>query len=82
MKSLATIVQGMANEAAMLIDRLNARYAVDPFDRVELDEVRRLAATCAHGCEIVTPGPVPHVRRFDGSKSRLVACALGAPTNL
>ncbi|MEO6526471.1 MAG: nucleotide sugar dehydrogenase [Gemmatimonadaceae bacterium] len=76
--SLAAIAKGMANEVAMLVDLLNTHYATDPFDRVEFAEVQRLAATYATGCEIVAPGPVPHVRRFDGATSRLVAHALAA----
>jgi UDP-N-acetyl-D-mannosaminuronic acid dehydrogenase len=80
--SLAAIAQGMANETAMLVELLNDRFAARAFDLVEFGEVQRLAATYAPGCEIVAPGPVPHVRRFEGSTSRLVACALAAsPTS-
>lgn len=75
---LAAIAQGVANETEMLVDLLNELFARDAFNRVDLADVRRLAATCATGCEIVEPGPVPPVKSFDAFRSRLVACALGA----
>jgi nucleotide sugar dehydrogenase len=76
---LEAVMQGVANEAAWLVDVLNARYAADPFSTVDFDEVRRLAATGRMGCDLGAPGPVPTVRPFEGFTSRLVACAVGAP---
>lgn len=75
---LAAVMQGVANEAAWLVNQLNARYARDPFSVVDFDEVRRLAATGRMGCEIGAPGAVPALRPFEGFTSRLVACAMGA----
>jgi UDP-N-acetyl-D-mannosaminuronate dehydrogenase len=75
---LEAVMQGLANEAAWLVDLLNARYARDPFSAVDFDEVRRLAATGRMGCELAAPGPVPAVRPFEGFTSRLVACATSA----
>ncbi|MCA9546717.1 MAG: nucleotide sugar dehydrogenase [Myxococcales bacterium] len=46
-------------ELAEVIDDLNARYAADDFQRVSLDTVRALAATCATGCDLPALGPVP-----------------------
>jgi UDP-N-acetyl-D-mannosaminuronic acid dehydrogenase len=50
---------GFANELAAVVEDLNARYAGSDFQRIDLDEVRRLAATCATGCDVVAPGEVP-----------------------
>ncbi|MDB4883797.1 MAG: UDP-glucose/GDP-mannose dehydrogenase with 6-phosphogluconate dehydrogenase at C-terminal end [Gemmatimonadetes bacterium] len=77
---LGAVAQGVANEAAMLVELLNAHYASTAFDRVDFAEVQRLAATCFTGCEILDPASVPPVKRLDGFRSRLVACALGAST--
>ncbi|MEO8562656.1 MAG: nucleotide sugar dehydrogenase [bacterium] len=79
LSGLDVVMQGVANEAAWLVDRLNARYATDSFSMVSFDEVRRLAATSRSGCEIGAPGAVPAVRPVDGFSSRLVACAVSAP---
>jgi UDP-N-acetyl-D-mannosaminuronic acid dehydrogenase len=73
---LEAVMQGMANEAARLVELLNARYATDPFSVVDFDEVRRLAATGRMGCGLAAPGPVPVVRPFEEFASRLVACAV------
>jgi len=76
---LQAVMQGVANEAARLVDLLNERYVHDAFSTVDLDEVRRLATTGRMGCTIGAKGPVPAVRPFDAFASRLVACAVGAP---
>lgn len=72
------VARGVANEVRMLTDLLNAGHAVQPFDRIDFDEVRRLAALCGTGCDIVEPGPVEPLATFDGFRSRLVACAVEA----
>jgi UDP-N-acetyl-D-mannosaminuronic acid dehydrogenase len=72
---LGAIAQGVANEAQMLVDLLNERFATDEFNSVDFGEVRRLAATCAMGCDLPAPGPIPAVKSFEGFRSRLVACA-------
>jgi UDP-N-acetyl-D-mannosaminuronic acid dehydrogenase len=51
-ESFRVMEQGVANEVAALLDFLNARYAPTAFNKVALDEVRRLADTCPTGCAI------------------------------
>ncbi len=59
-----------ARELQTVVEDLNARYASSDFQKVDLAEVLRLAATCATGCDIPEPGPSPEV---PGSiRSRLV----------
>jgi UDP-N-acetyl-D-mannosaminuronic acid dehydrogenase len=66
---------GVANEVEMIAEFLNDRYARDEFNRISVNEVRRLAATCPTGCAIVAPETAngDGVTRFP---SRLVARAL------
>ncbi|MCK6572576.1 nucleotide sugar dehydrogenase [Myxococcota bacterium] len=49
--------RGVARELRAVIDFLNAEHA-EGFDRVDFEEVRRLAATCVTGCDIAEPGPI------------------------
>lgn len=72
------VERGVANEVGRLAEFFNRCYAVEPFDRVELAEVRRFAATCVTGCDIVEPGPVGMPPAYDGFVSRLVARAVSA----
>lgn len=71
------VERGLANELAGIVDFLNARYAADGFNRVSLDEVRRLAATCVTGCDIATPGPIATAPLGAGFDARLVRVAQG-----
>jgi nucleotide sugar dehydrogenase len=77
---LRAVSRGFANEARMLVDLLNARYAAEEFDRIDFDEVRRLVSACVTGCDIDTPGEIPRSQPFEGFRSRLVACAEAAST--
>ena len=47
----------LARELAGLLEFLNGRYAADAFERIDFEEVRRLAGTCVTGCRIARPGP-------------------------
>jgi hypothetical protein len=49
---------------------LNERHA-QGYDRVDLDEVRRLAATCVTGCDIVSPPTRRSMLEPRGFRSRL-----------
>ena len=75
---LQTVMRGVGNEAAMLVERLNERFARDAFGRVDIDEVRRLAACCVSRCNVSAPEPIIPIESVDGFRSRLVACAVDA----
>jgi UDP-N-acetyl-D-mannosaminuronate dehydrogenase len=50
---------GVARELRAVVDFLNAEHGTG-YDRVDFEEVRRLAATCVTGCDIAAPGPERH----------------------
>ena len=75
---LQTVVRGVGNEAAILIEQINEQFGHDPFDRVSLADVRRLAACCESRCDVGAPEPVAAHSNVDGFRSRLVACAVAA----
>jgi hypothetical protein len=60
------------------VEQLNARYATDGFNHVDLDLVRRLATCCESRCEVARPDAVVPWTSVDGFRSRLVACAVEA----
>lgn len=72
------IARGVANEVDALVRFLNARYAQDAFNRVDFEEVRRLAATSPRGCVIDRPGDLAPVEAYDGFVSGLAQLALDA----
>jgi UDP-N-acetyl-D-mannosaminuronic acid dehydrogenase len=72
------VVRGVANEVETLVGFLNARYAEDEFNSVDVNDVRRLAATCSTGCEIDRPGEVPAVEAHEGFVSGLAQLAVDA----
>jgi UDP-N-acetyl-D-mannosaminuronic acid dehydrogenase len=73
---LQTVMRGVGNEAAMLVAELNERFARHEFDRVQIAEVRRLAACCVSRCEVSAEEPIAPLASVDGFRSRLVACAV------
>ena len=77
-ESFRVMERGVANEVLWLVDFLNGRYAATEFNRITLDAVRRLAATCVTGCEIAQTGPVDNAPSYHGFTPRLVACAAAA----
>jgi UDP-N-acetyl-D-mannosaminuronic acid dehydrogenase len=75
------VERGIANEVAQLTDFLNAAYASDGFNRVEFQDVQRLAGTCVTGCAIVDPGPIaetPSSTSFSTRLGDLSRAAFGA----
>jgi UDP-N-acetyl-D-mannosaminuronic acid dehydrogenase len=76
-QSFRAVERGVANEVGALADFLNEHYAADDYNRVSLDEVRRLAGTCPTGCAIAATGSV-HAPSHAGFVSRLVARAAAA----
>jgi UDP-N-acetyl-D-mannosaminuronic acid dehydrogenase len=75
---LQTVMRGVGNEAAMLVDQMNERFARDEFSLVRIAEVRRLAACCVSRCNVPEQEPITPTATVDGFKSRLVACAVAA----
>ena len=62
----------------MLVAQLNARYAADEFNLVDLQQVQRLATCCESRCDVAGPEPVTPMASVEGFRSRLVACAVEA----
>jgi hypothetical protein len=70
------VERGLAREVDQLATFLNGHYAPkDPFNQVQFDEVRRLAATCVTGCAIPAATTGEAVGAYDGWSPRLVALA-------
>ncbi len=78
--SFRAMETGVANELDVIIAFLNDRYAGDDFNRVRLDEVRRLAATCVTGCAIANTGTVTRAPEYRGFATTLARCAAAAGT--
>ena len=70
--------RGVANELKAFIDFANHRYAEDDFNRIDFDEVRRIAGTCVTGCDIVEPGPIESIPEYNGFVPRLAKAAFMA----
>jgi UDP-N-acetyl-D-mannosaminuronic acid dehydrogenase len=67
--------RGTANEVNALTEFLNGRYAEGDFNKVALETVRALGATCVTGCEIAQIGKVGKAPSFNGFTPHLAACA-------
>ena len=63
----------MARELSALIGFLNERFAPKGFNRVNFDEVRRLAGTCPTGCAIAAPENARPVPDLDGFVPRMAS---------
>jgi UDP-N-acetyl-D-mannosaminuronic acid dehydrogenase len=74
---LQTVMRGVGNEVAMLVEQINEEFARDASMRVNLADVRRLASCCVSRCDVGGPAPVTPLPSVDGFRSRLVACAVG-----
>jgi hypothetical protein len=75
---LQTVMRGVSNEAAMLVEQLNDRYARDEFALVRIGEVRQLAACCVSRCSVAEQETIAPAPSVEGFRSRLVACAVAA----
>jgi UDP-N-acetyl-D-mannosaminuronic acid dehydrogenase len=67
--------RGAANELKAFIDFANRRYVKDEFNRIDFQEVQRIAGTCVTGCAIADPGPVDKLATYRNFIPRLVQCA-------
>ncbi len=69
------VERGLANEVAGLVDFLNARHPDPSGKRLDFSAVRSLSSTCATGCRLDEPGPVPAAVEFPGFTPRLPQAA-------
>jgi UDP-N-acetyl-D-mannosaminuronic acid dehydrogenase len=67
--------RGVANEVFAFVKFANRNYAGDDFNRVQFEEVQRIAATCVTGCDIADPGPVEAALQYGAFSPRLLQCA-------
>jgi UDP-N-acetyl-D-mannosaminuronic acid dehydrogenase len=74
-ESFRAMEKGFGLELLRLIEFFNENYAHDDFNKVDFNEVLRLAKTCSTGCEIAKPGKVEVVPEYKGFSSGLVECA-------
>ena len=76
LEGFQAVEHGLANELRGLIELLNDRYADGAFNRVDFDEVRRIAGTCVTGCRIAEPRDVLLAPSWEGFAPRLAALAV------
>ena len=69
------VERGVANEVKRFIDFANRTYALDGFNVVSFQTVKRIAGTCVTGCAIVDSGPAGKPPVYNGFTSRLAKCA-------
>lgn len=70
--------RGVANELQNFINFANERYVSDKFNRMDFQEVQRIAGTCVTGCDIVDPDLIETIPVYQGFSSRLAKCAFMA----
>jgi UDP-N-acetyl-D-mannosaminuronic acid dehydrogenase len=75
-RSFRVVEHGVANEVSALLGFLNTQYAPDAFNRVTLDEVRTLAATCPTGCAIAATRVPLDLPEYHDFASELARCAV------
>jgi UDP-N-acetyl-D-mannosaminuronic acid dehydrogenase len=75
---LQTVMRGVGNEATMLVQTLNDRFAQNEFGVVRMNEVRRLAACCVSRCNVAPEKPMALAPSVDDFRSRLVERAMTA----
>ena len=77
LQSFQVMAQGVSRELSAVIDHLNAAYAAEAFNRVDLASVRRLAATCPTGCDLPALDATLQAPGPPGEGLALVRTALG-----
>jgi len=73
--SFRAVERGVASEVKRYIDFANKAYALDEFNAVSFQTVKRIAGTCVTGCAIADYGPVGNAPSYNGFVSRLATCA-------
>ncbi|MDD8026479.1 MAG: nucleotide sugar dehydrogenase [Acidobacteriota bacterium] len=68
---LLAVGRGLANEVAGLAAFLNDGPYGESGAPIELETIRRLAATCATGCDVAQTGPVDRLPEYPGFRPRL-----------
>ncbi len=66
------VERGFANEVLNILEFFNDNFCADDFNRVNFNEVRRLAATCVTGCYLAEPGPVEAIPSYMDFSPRLI----------
>lgn len=74
--SFLTVETGLANELKSLIDFFNRHYVKEDFNKVDYNEVQKLAASCSTGCLIKDPAPVKTLPAFKDFHTLLGKCAV------
>lgn len=72
-ESFRALEKGLAQELLRLIGFYNDNYAHDDFNKVDFNDVQRLAKTCSTGCEIADPEIIDSIPEYNGFHSRLVS---------
>jgi UDP-N-acetyl-D-mannosaminuronic acid dehydrogenase len=70
------VEKGVSNELLGVIEFLNQKYADDDFNKINFEEVQKLAGSCTTGCDIVEPGIINAIPSKYESISRLVKCSI------
>lgn len=69
-ESFRAVERGVALEIEAFVKFVNEAYP-DPFNRLEFEEISRLAGTCVTGCRLVSPAPIDSVPEFRNLRLRL-----------
>ncbi|MEO1413978.1 MAG: nucleotide sugar dehydrogenase [Bacteroidota bacterium] len=67
--------RGVANEVQAMAQFLNERYAEEAFNKVTMEDVQKLGASCSTGCIIADPAPITEVPQYEGFQTRLATYA-------
>jgi hypothetical protein len=68
-ESFRAVERGVALEIEAFVKFVNEAYP-DPFNRLEFEEISRLAGTCVTGCRLVSPAPNDSVPEFRNLRLR------------
>lgn len=74
LEQFRAVERGVANEVSMLVDFFNAQYRTRGDAEVLYAEVQAMARSCATGCDLADPGPIPALTKH-AFQSRLAAVA-------
>jgi UDP-N-acetyl-D-mannosaminuronic acid dehydrogenase len=75
LESFRAVERGVALEIEAFVKFINEAYP-DAYNRLSLEDINRLAATCVTGCRLVPPASVVSLPMFRGSALRLAEKSL------